>query len=416
MADRTGLWLDDQDTIPIPDGRSFILDTNVLLHDADCLHAFEENNVILTIDVLEELDRFKRGNDEKARNARRVIRDIDSLRNGLPLSHGVAIPGGGRLYVIVKAFLDELPRGMDRSVPDNRILAVAVALKNAGADVVFVTKDINARVKADALGIGGPGLPGHPGQLRRAVHRLVRARGARRHGRGLLPPRAHPARGRPAPQRGRAAEVRGQPQADRPRHLPGRHRPGRAPAARGQPSLGSGGAQSAAAVRLRIPDAAGHPAGDHAGPGGHGQDPAGPGGGPAAGGRGEALPADHGLAAHHAPGQGHRLPARQQGGEAVELDGAGLGQPAVPGRPQARAVGRQGAVPVRHGHRRGRGRHLHPRAQPAQAVHHHRRGPEPDAPRGQDRGQPGRRRRQGRSSPATPTRSTTRTWTPRPTA
>ena len=75
MAERTGLWLDDQDTIPVPTGRSFLLDTNVLLHDADSLHAFEDNNVILTIDVLEELDRFKRGNDEKARNARRVIRD-----------------------------------------------------------------------------------------------------------------------------------------------------------------------------------------------------------------------------------------------------------------------------------------------------------------------------------------------------
>ncbi|MFN2372138.1 MAG: PhoH family protein [Candidatus Krumholzibacteriia bacterium] len=153
MPDSTGLSLDDQDQIPTPPGRSFLLDTNVLLHDADSLHAFEDNNVILTIDVLEELDRFKRGNDEKARNARRVIRDIDSLRNGLPLSHGVAVPGGGKLYVTVKSFVEDLPKGMDRSVPDNRILAAGVALQKAGADVVFVTKDINARVKADALGI-----------------------------------------------------------------------------------------------------------------------------------------------------------------------------------------------------------------------------------------------------------------------
>ena len=153
MADSTGLWLDDRDSIPAPQGRSYILDTNVLLHDADSLHAFEDNNLILTIDVLEELDRFKRGNDERGRNARRVIRTIDGLRNGLPLSHGVKIDGGGTLYVIVKAFLDALPVGMDRSVPDNRILAVGCALQAAGADVVFVTKDINARVKADALGI-----------------------------------------------------------------------------------------------------------------------------------------------------------------------------------------------------------------------------------------------------------------------
>ena len=153
MPDSTGLWLDDQDTIPIPQGRSYILDTNVLLHDADSLFAFEDNNLILTIDVLEELDRFKRGNDEKARNARRVIRDIDSLRNGLPLSHGVPIRTGGKLYILVKSFLDELPKGMDRSVTDNRILATACALKKVGVEVVFVTKDINARVKADALGI-----------------------------------------------------------------------------------------------------------------------------------------------------------------------------------------------------------------------------------------------------------------------
>jgi PhoH-like ATPase len=154
MTDSAGLRRDDYDSIPTPPGRSFLLDTNVLLHDADSLHAFEDNNVILAIDVLEELDRFKRGNDEKARNARRVIRDIDSLRNGLPLSEGVKLgSGGGKLYVVVKAFTEALPTGMDRSVPDNRILSVGVALKNAGCDVVFVTKDINARVKADALGI-----------------------------------------------------------------------------------------------------------------------------------------------------------------------------------------------------------------------------------------------------------------------
>jgi len=153
MVDTPGPRHDDRDDIPTPDGRCYILDTNVLLHDADCLHAFEDNNLILTIDVLEELDRFKRGNDEKARNARRVIRTIDGLRNGLPLSQGVPLESGGKLYVIVKGFLDDLPRGMDHSVADNRILAVACALKRRGADVVFITKDINARVKADALGI-----------------------------------------------------------------------------------------------------------------------------------------------------------------------------------------------------------------------------------------------------------------------
>jgi PhoH-like ATPase len=153
MDHSTGHWLDDKNDVPTPDGRSFLLDTNVLLHDPDSLTSFEDNNVILTIDVLEELDRFKRGNDEKARNARRVIRTIDAQRDGQPLSQGVELPGGGKLYILVKSFTDYLPKGMDKNQPDNRILAAACALAKAGAEVVFITKDINARVKADALGI-----------------------------------------------------------------------------------------------------------------------------------------------------------------------------------------------------------------------------------------------------------------------
>ncbi len=153
MEVNTSHWVDDQGSIPTPTGRTFLLDTNVLLHDADSLSAFEEHNIVLTVDVLEELDRFKRGNDERGRNARRVIRTIDSHRDGKPLSKGVNLPGGGKLYVFVKSFTDFLPKGMDKSLPDNRILAAACALVKAGAEVLFVTKDINARVKADALGI-----------------------------------------------------------------------------------------------------------------------------------------------------------------------------------------------------------------------------------------------------------------------
>jgi len=153
MEVNTSHWVDDQGSIPTPAGRTFLLDTNVLLHDAESLSAFEEHNIVLTVDVLEELDRFKRGNDERGRNARHVIRTIDGHRDGQPLSKGVDLPGGGKLYVLVQSFTDFLPKGMDRSQPDNRILAAACALVKAGADVVFVTKDINARVKADALGI-----------------------------------------------------------------------------------------------------------------------------------------------------------------------------------------------------------------------------------------------------------------------
>ncbi len=153
MDNQIGHWIDNKDSIPVPEGRCFLLDTNVLLHDADSLTSFQDNNVILTVEVLEELDNFKRGNDEKGRNARRVIRTIDSLRDGHPLSKGVELPGGGKLYITVKSYVDYLPKGMDKSLMDNRILAVACALDAGGGDVEFITKDINARVKADALGI-----------------------------------------------------------------------------------------------------------------------------------------------------------------------------------------------------------------------------------------------------------------------
>jgi PhoH-like ATPase len=140
-------------SLPQIHGRSYLLDTNVLLHDANALNVFSEHNVILTVDVLEELDRFKRGNDERARNARRVARTLDGLRDGRPLSQGVPLDGGGRLFVFVTSFTAQLPEGMDRTVPDNRILAAALALRQLGQEIVFVSKDINARCKADALGI-----------------------------------------------------------------------------------------------------------------------------------------------------------------------------------------------------------------------------------------------------------------------
>ncbi|MDX2472570.1 MAG: PhoH family protein [Candidatus Krumholzibacteria bacterium] len=153
MEANTSHWIDDSTSLELPRTRTFLLDTNVLLHDADCLSGFEDNNIVLTVDVLEELDNFKRGNDEKARNARHVIRTIDSLRDGSPLSKGVSLPTGGQLFVLVKSFTEYLPKGMDRSVMDNRILSAACALDKAGVEIIFVTKDINARVKADALGI-----------------------------------------------------------------------------------------------------------------------------------------------------------------------------------------------------------------------------------------------------------------------
>jgi PhoH-like ATPase len=134
-------------------GRCFLLDTNVLLHDANALEVFDEHNIILTVDVLEELDHFKKDKTELGRNARHVIRKIDELRSSGALKDGVVLPGGGMLFVLVDNYVDYLPRGMDGSIPDNRILATGLYLIENKIDLTFITKDINARVKGDALGL-----------------------------------------------------------------------------------------------------------------------------------------------------------------------------------------------------------------------------------------------------------------------
>jgi PhoH-like ATPase len=132
---------------------TYILDTNVLLHDARSLRAFGDATVVIPLDVLEELDRFKKHIDEVGRNAREVIRELDRLRTGGSLPEGVPV-NGGTLRVLVDYTPKHVPEGMDLRVADNRILLCAKFLEEQGEpDVVVVSKDINARVKGDALGI-----------------------------------------------------------------------------------------------------------------------------------------------------------------------------------------------------------------------------------------------------------------------
>ena len=132
--------------------KSFVVDTNVLLHNADSIISFADNTVVLPMSVIEELDKFKSHNDELGRNARHVIRQLDSLRNRGRLSEGVLMENGGTLMIFTEAGKCVDP-GLDMHVPDNRILAVAYTLLKKGEKVIFVSKDINARLKADALGI-----------------------------------------------------------------------------------------------------------------------------------------------------------------------------------------------------------------------------------------------------------------------
>lgn len=130
----------------------FVLDTNVLLHNRDAITCFADNTVILPMQVIEELDKFKKNNDEMGRNARGVIRTLDRLRGQGSLGRGVRTADGG----VVRITMEEETAGgtcIDLSIPDNRIIAAAFRLHKEYKRVIFVSKDINARLKADALGI-----------------------------------------------------------------------------------------------------------------------------------------------------------------------------------------------------------------------------------------------------------------------
>jgi len=131
----------------------YVLDTNVLLHDAKALHAFGNATVVIPLDVLEELDQFKKNTDEVGRNARRVIRELDALRQQGSLTTGVRV-NGGSVRVLADCMPKTVPHGMDLSITDNRILLCARYLEEQGeGPAVVVSKDINARIKGDALGI-----------------------------------------------------------------------------------------------------------------------------------------------------------------------------------------------------------------------------------------------------------------------
>ncbi len=134
--------------------KNFVLDTNVLLHDCNSIRAFADNAVNIPIFVIEELDQFKKDQSELGRNARRVAREIDTYRESGNLREGVPLPNAGSVRVVLEKA--EMPK--DFSVGhqmDNSILAVALHLHVTEPDVpvVFVSKDVNLRIRADALGL-----------------------------------------------------------------------------------------------------------------------------------------------------------------------------------------------------------------------------------------------------------------------
>jgi PhoH-like ATPase len=132
--------------------KTFVLDTNVLLHNAESIEAFADNNVVIPMAVIEELDNFKSHSNELGRNARHVIRRLDALRAKGNLRDGVPLPNGGMLRIRSSA-LSSANGVLMENMPDNRILRLAYEFLEKNEDVIFVSKDINARLKADAIGV-----------------------------------------------------------------------------------------------------------------------------------------------------------------------------------------------------------------------------------------------------------------------
>jgi PhoH-like ATPase len=138
--------------------KNYVLDTNVLLHDPNSVTSFQKNNVLIPIEVIEEIDRFKRESTELGQNARTVSRKLDGLRSQGSLSEGVALENGGYLRIIFhkksKGGNDGLVFFGDNTV-DSRIVALALGVQKAQPKIptILVSKDINLRIKADALGL-----------------------------------------------------------------------------------------------------------------------------------------------------------------------------------------------------------------------------------------------------------------------
>jgi PhoH-like ATPase len=137
--------------------KNFILDTTVLFYDAQALFKFADNNVYIPITVIEDIDHFKKDVSETGRNARQTARYLDELRSKSSVTKGIPLDNGGTLFVRTgsAAMFQRMPESMREKDRGNRILALALDVKQhaQGMPTIFVTKDLNLRIKADALGL-----------------------------------------------------------------------------------------------------------------------------------------------------------------------------------------------------------------------------------------------------------------------
>ncbi len=137
--------------------KNFVLDTNVILHDFECIDNFQDNDIYIPIVVLEELDKFKKGSEQINFNARSFIRKIDALRENDFFSKGVSLGDGkGRLFIPLKGGDNPyVKKAFPASKADNEILGFVstIAERDPSTKTILVTKDINMRVKAKSLGL-----------------------------------------------------------------------------------------------------------------------------------------------------------------------------------------------------------------------------------------------------------------------
>jgi PhoH-like ATPase len=134
----------------------FVLDTNVILHDSGCIRNFEENDVAIPITVLEELDQFKRGNEDLNFQAREFLRRLDALTGDVLSEEGSPLGAGlGSIRVVLGGRDDRLTESFLQDSPDHRILGLALRLQREHAErpVILVSKDTNLRMKAKSLGL-----------------------------------------------------------------------------------------------------------------------------------------------------------------------------------------------------------------------------------------------------------------------
>ncbi len=135
----------------------FILDTNVILHDSNAIHNFQENDIVIPITVLEELDKFKKGTEEINFHAREFVRELDKLAGQGLFDNGVSLgKERGKLFIEPgKPFSEAIKQSFPENIPDHRILAIAeyFVKENPKQYVALVTKDINLRMKAKSIGV-----------------------------------------------------------------------------------------------------------------------------------------------------------------------------------------------------------------------------------------------------------------------